>query len=61
MKPCIRYQPHELKVLEGYLDLAFPITRRHELLPGRSRPSIQKALTRLRRKRGTLYRVRRKP
>lgn len=55
----LRYQPEEVAVLERYLDKAFPLRRRHELLPGRSHPSIQKRLNRMRREKGLLYRVRR--
>ncbi len=58
MKPKIRYRPDELALLSEYLDRAFPIRRRHELLPGRSQPSIQRKLTELRSKAGTLYRIR---
>jgi len=55
----ITYQPEEIAVLEQYLEHAFPIRLRHDLLPGRSRPSIQQRLTKMRRNAGTLYQVRR--
>lgn len=54
-----RYQPEEIAVLENYVDRAFPLRRRHELLPGRSYPSIQKRLRKMRELAGTTYRVRR--
>lgn len=53
----MRYRPEEIALLEQYLERAFPLRRRQELLPGRSRPSIQKRLTSMRRQAGTLYRV----
>lgn len=54
-----RYRPEEIEVLEAYVEQAFPLRRRHELLPGRSYPSIQKRLRKMREIAGTTYRVRR--
>lgn len=54
------YQPDEIAVLERYLGVAFPFKRKAELLPERSKPSIEKRLNAMRRCAGYLYRVRRK-
>lgn len=54
----MRYRPEEIAILETYLERAFPLRRREHLLPGRSRPSIQKRLNQMRRQAGTLYRIR---